>query len=106
MKYKEIYKALERRWQVSPGFRFVDYSGWRNPSNSNASYRPLWIIVEDKLGKRCIWITQSGTAMAINWQRMDENGHGIGESVRIRCKNKTEMAQKLEQLFAETSMAA
>lgn len=106
MKYRKIYEALERRWKVSPGFRFTDFSGWRNPARSDAGYRPLWIIVEDKLGNHRIWINQVGRELSITYQKMDDKGVCYGDSMRIRCRDQRHMAQELDTLYAGVSKAA
>ena len=103
MKYREIYKALERRWKVSPGFRFSDISGWRNP---RANQPPLWIVVEDRLRGLRVWLTQVGRDLSITYKKMDKQGVCYGESVRIGCTNQKHMAQELDTLFAGTVKAA
>ncbi|MFR3664404.1 hypothetical protein [Flintibacter sp.] len=103
MKYRKIYEALERRWQVSPGFRFTDFSGWRN---SKGGYTPLWIVAEDKLSGQRVWITQFGRQLSITYKNMDEKGVCYGESRRIFCRDQTHMAQELDTLFARAHQAA
>ena len=106
MKYRKIYEALERRWQVSPGFRFTDLSGWRNPHGRNAQSHALWIVAEDKLSSQHIWIAQFDVQLSIMYQKMDEKGVCYGESKRILCRNQTHMAQELDALFARAHRAA
>ena len=103
MKYREIYKALERRWKVSPGFRFSDISGWRNP---RANRPVLWIVVEDRLSGLRVWLTQIGRDLSITYKKMDKQGVCYGESVRIGCTNQEHMAQELDALFTRTVKAA
>ena len=103
MKYRKIYEALERRWHVSPGFRFTDFSRWRNSKTANA---PLWIVVEDKLSRQRIWLTQIGRTMAITYKQMDEKGVCYGKPVSIHCRDQGHMAQELDALFARMSNAA
>lgn len=107
MKYCEIYKALERRWQVSPGFRFSDFSGWRSPVQDHAAaYRPLWIVVEDRATMRRIWLTQMGAKLAITYMAMDAKGFNQGQSHCIPCSSRRQMAQELDSLFARLDTAA
>ena len=106
MKYRKIYEALERRWRVSPGFRFTDFSGWHNRLSTDSHYRPLWIVVEDKLSGLRIWLTQIDRSPSINYQKMDDKGVCYGETVRISCSNQNHMAQELDALFAKVSKAA
>lgn len=103
MKYRVIYEALERRWRVSPGFRFADFSEWRR---KNATYRPLWIVVDDKLSGQRIWLTQIGRDLTITYQKMNEKGVCHGESMSIRCKDQKHMAQEFDALFAKANKAA
>lgn len=103
MKYRKIYEALERRWQVSPGFRFADFSGWRNPRNKNT---PLWIVAEDKLSGQRVWLTQIGGQLSIMYKKMDEKSLCYGESRSIPCKDQTHMAQEIDALFARAHKAA
>lgn len=107
MKYRKIYKALERRWQASPGFSFSDFSGWRSPMQDHAAaYRPLWIVVEDRATMRRIWLTQMGSKLEIIYMAMDANGFNQGQSHRIPCSSKGHMAQELDSLFARLDRAA
>lgn len=103
MKYPDVYKALERRWHVSPGFRFSDFSGWRNP---RANRQPLWIVVEDKLIGLRVWLTQVGHDLTITYKKMDKQGVCHGDSMVIRCANQKHMAQELDTLFTSTVKAA
>lgn len=103
MKYRKIYEALERRWQVSPGFRFTDFSGWRKAGGGNA---PLWIVVEDKLSGQRVWLVQIGGQLSIRYSKMDEKGLCCGETRSIPCNNQTHMAQELDALFARAHKAA
>lgn len=106
MKYRKIYEALERRWQVSPGFRFTDLSGWRNPRGRNAQRHALWIAAEDKLSGQRVWLTQFGGQLSITYQMMDENSRCYGEARRILCKDQKHMAQEIDALFARAHKAA
>lgn len=103
MKYRKIYEALERRWRVSPGFRFTDFSGWHNPRNKNT---PLWIVAEDKLSSHCVWITQIGGHLSIMYTKMDEKGRCYGPTRSISCRDQTHMAQEIDVLFAKVDKAA
>ena len=47
MEYREIYKALERRWRSTPGVRFMDFSGWRQPRGADGRAR-LLLLIEDQ----------------------------------------------------------
>ena len=104
--YREIYKVLEMRWQTAPGLRFTDYSGWRQPQTYLTRNNPLWIVVEDWASMRRIWLTQTGARLSITYVAMDSQGRRCGESTRIPCKNKTQMARELEQLFQRLDQAA
>ena len=106
MRYRKIYEALERRWRVSPGFRFSDFSGWRNQRSGGSTYHRLWIVVEDKLSGQRIWLTQIGRDLSITYKKMDEKGVCYGESKRIPCRDQSHMAQELDALFAGASKAA
>lgn len=107
MKYREIYKALERRWRSSPGFRYSDFSGWRQGKQNHITIsHPLWIVVEDRAAMLRIWITHTGTVMSITYVSMDEDGNNLGESHRIHCTNRTHMAQELERLLTGQDKAA
>ena len=106
MKYRKIYEALERRWQVSPGFRFTDLSGWRNPHGKNAQRHALWIVAEDKLSGQRVLLAQFGGQLSIMYQKMDENGLCYGETRRIHCKGQKHMAQEIDALFARAHKTA
>lgn len=102
-----IYKALEHRWQTSPGFRFSDFSGWRNYRQDYASaYRPLWIVIEERATMRRIWVTQVGDEMEITYMAMDNKGFNQGQPYRIHCPGTAQMARELENLFARLDKAA
>ena len=107
MKYRKIYEALERRWQVSPGFRFTDLSGWRNPHNGrNKSHYALWIVAEDKLSGQRVWLVQIGGQLSIMYKKMDEKGLCYGPTRSISCKNQAHMAQEIDALFGRLHKAA
>ena len=103
MKYRKIYEALERRWQVSPGFRFTDFSGWRKAGGGNT---PLWIVAEDKLSGQRVLLAQFDGQLSIMYQKMDENGLCYGETRHIHCKGQKHMAQEIDALFARAHKAA
>lgn len=106
-KYREIYKVLERRWQAVHGFSFRDFSGWKNPRQGHMTrYRPLWLILEDKATMQRIWVTREGSDMEITCAAMDGQGRSCGESHRIRCTGKTQLARELEGLFSRLAEAA
>ena len=88
MKYRKIYEALERRWQVSPGFRFTDLSGWRNPHGRNAQRHALWMVAEDKLSGQRVLLAQFGGQLSIMYQKMDENGLCYGETRTSTAKTR------------------
>lgn len=106
MKYRKIYEALERRWQVSPGFRFTDLSGWRNPHGRNAQRHALWIVAEDKLSGQRVLLAQFGGQLSIMYRKMDERGACYGETRNILCRNQAHMAQEIDALFARAHKAA
>lgn len=106
-KYREVYKILERRWQTVHGFSFRDFSGWNAAQQSYTTRcRPLWLIIEDRATMQRIWVTHEGRDMAITYAAMDEQGRSCGESHRIRCTSKAQLAQKLEGLFSQLDVAA
>lgn len=107
MKYREIYKALERRWQVSPGFCFSDFSGWRNPRSAYNSHRPpLWIVVVDRVSMQRIWITHECGILEVNYTNINEQGHRCGELYRSRFNSQTEAVKALERVFVRQTKAA
>lgn len=107
MKYRKIYEALERRWRVSPGFRFTDYSGWHTPrSGRNKPRCDLWIVAEDKLSGHCVWIAQISGQLSIMYKKMDEKGLCYGPTRSISCKNQAHMAQEIDALFGRLHKAA
>lgn len=106
-KYREVYKVLERRWQAVHGFSFRDFSGWRQtPQDYLTRSRPLWLVIEDQATMQRIWVTHEGRVMEITYTTMDAQGHNCGESHRIRCTSKTQLAQELEGLFSRLDVAA
>lgn len=107
MKYRKIYEALERRWQVSPGFRFTDLSGWRNPHGGRNKQRfALWIVAEDKLSGQRVLLAQFGGQLSIMYRKMDEKGACYGETRNILCRNQAHMAREIDALFARADKAA
>ena len=106
-KYREVYKVLERRWQTVHGFSFRDFSGWNAAQQSYITrYRPLWLIIEDWATMQRIWVTHEGRDMEITYAAMDYQGLNYGESHRIRCTSKAQLAQELEGLFSLLDVAA
>lgn len=107
MKYREVYKALERRWQVSPGFRFTDMSSWRTPKAANRwQGRHLWLTVEDRVSMQRIWLTHVGDTMSVSSVKMDAQGHSRGETHRTICTSQAQMVQEFEKLFTNQVQAA
>jgi len=105
--YREVYKVLERRWQTVHGFSFQDFSGRKvTPQNYMTRCRPLWIVIEDKATMQRIWVTCDGRDMVITYAAMDDQGRSCGESHRIRCTSKTQLARELEGLFSRLDVAA
>lgn len=106
-KYREVYKVLERRWQTVHGFSFRDLSGWSTTRHSYITqHSPLWLIIEDRATMQRIWVTHQGQDMEIIYTTMDDQGRNYGESRRIRCANKAQLAQELEGLFSRLDVAA
>lgn len=106
-KYREVYKVLERRWQTVHGFSFRDFSGWNTAQQDYITrYRPLWLILEDRATTQRIWVTQEGRDMEITYAAMDDQGRNYGESHRIHCTSKAQLAQELEGLFSRLDVAA
>lgn len=106
MKYREIYRALERRWQSAPGFRFTDTSGWWNAQKSDEGRPPLRLVLEDRATMRRIWLLEQNGVLRITYMPMDQQGRSYGESRRIVCQDQTHMAQELERLFMKFDTAA
>lgn len=107
MKYREVYRDSECRWQILPGFRFFDFSGWRQSKQSHLTrFRPLWIVAEDRSAMRRIWITQEGHDLDITCMAMDDQGRNCGDAQHIRCSSQTQMAQELDKFFTHTSTSA
>lgn len=105
--YREIYKVLEHRWQTVHGFSFRDFSGWKQPQQGHITrYRPLWLIIEDRATMQRIWVTHEGRDMEITHAAMDDQGRNYGESHRIRCTSKGQLARELEGLFSRLDVAA
>ena len=100
MKYKGIYKILQKRKRSVPGFTYDDRSCWGN-NDYTAQLTPLWICAEDRATGCRLWITQtSAAALRISYVRIDEIGKRMGHETHIRCKSRTELAIRLERLFA------
>ncbi len=107
MKYREIYKALERRWKVSPGFRFSDFSGWRNPKGTYIDRtRLLWIVVEDRVSKQRIWLTHDAGVLKISCTKIDEHGKNHGKTQHVICSTQADMVREFEKLFVIHEAAA
>lgn len=107
MKYREVYKAMERRWQVSPGFHFTDLSTWRSPKAVNQWHgRQLWLIIEDRVSMQRIWLTHVGNVMSVSSVKMDAQGHGCGKTHRTICSSQAQMVQEFEKLFTNRVQAA
>lgn len=105
MKYCEIYQAMERRWHVSPGFRFVDYSGWYNKGGKGKRY-PLCLMMEDWRVMRRFWIVDDGVVLTITCMLMDTNGRSFGKPKVTPCKDAKHAAEELDRFFAGLSRAA
>ena len=107
MKYKAIYEALEQRRKNTPSFRYSDYSGWRAANQSYLTLqRPLWVVAEDPVAGRRLWITQDGSQLSITIGPMDEKGQNYGSANMTRYENRTQMALALRKLFAPETSAA
>jgi len=102
MKYKQVYALLQERQSTAAGFRYKDRSGWRSPvQNSMTRYRPLWIIAEDPVCSRRIWITQEGCDLRITIAEMDAQGDNHNSSPLVTCRTITELSAGLQRLFME-----
>lgn len=100
MKYKAVYEVLNQQRNSSPGFQYSDHSGWRSPQQTYMTLqRPLWIIAEDPAAGRRLWITQDGRQLSITVGRMDVHGHNCGTALYLVCANRTQLAEKLRELF-------
>ena len=76
MKYKEVYLALNQRKLDAPGFHYSDYSGWRAANQSYMTrQRPLWIVAEDPVAGRRMWICHDGSALSVTICKMNSEGH-------------------------------
>lgn len=107
MKYKKVYKVLNERHLRDSGFQYYDHSGWRSPHQSYMTLqRPLWIIAEDPVAGRRIWITQERAKLSITVGPMDEHGHNYGHARMIFCRNQTELVSELKRLFADAAATA
>lgn len=105
MKYKRIYEILAARKFAVKGFTYDDRSCWSR-KDYTARLTPLWICVEDpSIGCR-LWITQtSASILHISYVKLDKHGKRMGHERHIRCKSKTELADRLERLFSELDSA-
>ena len=100
MEYREIYKALERRWQSVPGMRFVDFSRWRGNGQ-----RRLLLVIEDQSVMRRYCVSQEDGAILIVHVQLDEHGKPCGKGARY-CENQAKAARELERLFVRLDLAA
>ena len=73
MEYREIYKALERRWRSTPGVRFTDFSGWRQPRGADGRAR-LLLLIEDQATMQRVCITHAGGSVVISCAPMSGRG--------------------------------
>lgn len=106
MKYKRIYEILRKRKHKVSGFSYDDRSCW-DKKDYTACLTPLWICVEDpSIGCR-LWITQtSASALHISYVKIDAQGKRASMETHIRCRSKTELADRLERLFSVLDAAA
>ena len=106
MKYKRIYEILRKRKHKVSGFSYDDRSCW-DKKDYTARLTPLWICVEDpSIGCR-LWITQtSASALHISYVKIDALGKRAGMETHIRCRSKTELADRLERFFSVLDTAA
>lgn len=106
-RYHEIFKVLERRWQSVHGFSFRHLSGWSTTRHSCITqHSPLRLIIDDRATMQRIWVTHEGQDLEITYAAMDDQGRNYGESRRIRCAGKAQLAQELEGLFSRLDVAA
>ncbi len=105
MQYRKIYKVMEQRWQVSPGFRFVDQSGWRNPKSA-AKRCPLLLMMEDQHAMRRIWVIHDGSNFTVSYIVLDPQGRPTGQLNAKSCRSVKEAAHALEQVFARLGQVA
>ena len=104
MKYREVYKVIAARRNAVAGLRVSDFSGWKvSPQTYITRSQPLWIVIEDPEAGRRYWVTHNRPDMAITYQAIDVNGHRCGDSFRVKCRTKTELAEKLKELFDGTA---
>lgn len=100
MKYREVYKVIEAHRRTAVGIRVSDYSGWKSRAQTYMTLcRPLWIVIEDPGAGRRYWVTHDKPDMEITYQAMNAKGHSCGASFRVKCRNKTQLAEKLKELF-------
>lgn len=102
MEYREIYKALERRWQTAPGVRFTDFSGWRQPRSAAGNWARLLLLIEDQATMRRVCISHAGGPVVISYAPMS----GRGTAKTIHCGDHALAAKELERLFGRLDRAA
>ena len=81
MEYREIYKALERRWRSTPGVRFMDFSGWRQPRGADGRAR-LLLLIEDQATMQRVCITHAGGWVVISCAPISGRLHQPPPAVR------------------------
>ena len=106
MEYRDIYKALEHRWKTTAGFRFLDFSGWRQPQSVLGHRSRLIVVIEDQTTMRRICISHKDGPMIITYAPINGDGQHHSQPVSISCKNEADAARALEQLFVQLDQAA
>ncbi len=98
MKYARIYRVLENSHA-----KIYDRSPWRESPNSYlASYRPLWIILEDDRLHLRVWVTHEFGKLTVTTADMSLHcdSRAYHESMqRHRFLKQADMAQFLDALL-------
>lgn len=102
MKYKDLYAVLNKRRSMVAGFSYEDRSGWHvaKPDYIDRT-RPLWIIAEDRVARKRIWIAQEGVGMGITVRAMDGDGQNCETLRRINCRSRKKLAELLQGVFEQ-----
>jgi len=111
MKFPEIYAILKTQISTkgSVDFRMVDTSGWRKAKPDIVdSWKPLWIVIEDKtIGKR-IWITKDYGDLEITTANLSldvDSREYYNTQVRVKFHTQMQMAEYLKKIFESESEA-
>ena len=68
MKYKAVYRVIRE----SSGTEMKDFSNWQKPVQTLVdTWRPLWIILENKRVNLRIWVTHEHGELRITTAQLD-----------------------------------